>query len=132
VPFPTIFLLTVFVFIFNWVPPSKRKHRSFQLDHGKPLRFSWRVNSPPSLGETSNLGVGTKCQAKHRSQFTLGDKVNSLFQKKHIALSQISIFHTLHYLPDKKKNPKCSVLYLQSGCNWFTFIGIIHLSGLKT
>ena len=95
-PSLTRFLITIYVSIFNWMQHSRRKKKSFQ------SRVPWEQIGP-SIRDICPY-VGTKCQAKHGSwmYFRRQNKVNSLFQKKHTVLSQISIFLTLHYLPDKK------------------------------
>lgn len=56
-----------------------------------------------SIGQWSCLWLPTECQATHKSHTYFVDKVNSPFHKKHTALRQILIFHTLYYQLDNKK-----------------------------
>lgn len=98
-PFPG-FLLVVPVSVFNWNALLKKTQVITTRRWGGEVVL--RKNTTP-IGQWSCLWLPTECQATHKSQTYFGDKVNSPFHKKHTALRQILIFHTLYYQLDKKK-----------------------------
>lgn len=87
-PAQTRCFITIFIIIFNWVKPSGRKKKSFQLDLGKPPALPWEWTGPhtrhiyPWVGTKIGPHTDHRCTSGNKTKWILFFRRNTQYSAK--------------------------------------------------